>query len=122
MDTLVDNAISDPEPVYLRSGIAQFEVAAGHAVPPTPPVPAAIPLVSDHVIVGVTTTDNESNAVELPSDAPVGALVEIFTVTEANVVTVVAPDGETIEGSGSSASGQIGVWRKVTSTVWRKYA
>lgn len=121
MSTLVLDATGTPEPVYLRSGIAQIEMAAGTAPQGQTPTPAIIPLITDHMVVAVVADENKANAVELPTDAPIGALVEAFTLSNIVGVTVSAPTGETVIGN-TGLTGAVVVFRKTSATVWRSQA
>jgi hypothetical protein len=100
----------------LRSSVVVVDVAAAHhsTIPPTG---TPIPFPSDHVVAVVSTTNNEFNAVELPEDAPLGAVVEVYPGIDG--VRVHSPTGENINGvSFHDVSDGNVMFRKVTATRW----
>lgn len=118
MPTLVIDPLGTPEPLFLRSGIAQVDVAAAHH-PSVTPTPAPIPLVSDHMIVIVSATENELNTIELPENASIGVLVEVY-LPHNRTVDIYPASGDNIDGVGV-ASGRTTPWfRKTTATTWRR--
>lgn len=115
MTTVVDPT-GTPAPVYNKSGTTIVSVEAGHAPPPSgPPVPEPIPHQSERTISVVDLTNNEENAVELPSGADVGDVVEVYHSGE-TLLQVMAPSGETID----TTSGAL--FRKTDATTWRRIA
>lgn len=105
-------------PLFPRSGVVLVTLAA--AASNTSPAPIDGPC--GHVIAVISTTDDTDNAVRLPEDMEIGALVEVFTATYGKGANVHAPTGETISSASSySFGGMDGVaFRKISATAWRR--
>jgi hypothetical protein len=119
MSTVVIDPTGAPVPLFLRSGIAVVDVAAAHDVADgNYPTGTSIPLPTDHVIARVTTTPGEDNAVELPSAADVGVLVELYDI-DMSGFQVQAPSGDNIDGA-SFFTNSVGnrVFRKISAVRW----
>ena len=119
MTTIVDPA-GTPTIVYNRSGTTIYELA----VPVVDPVvPVSVERYSETTVVIIDTEEGFPRpAVELPDDAEIGDVVEIYVkddVSNSETVDIVAPAGETFVASNVSANRLIGrIFRKISATRW----
>lgn len=112
MTTVVDPG-GTPVLVYNRSGTTIVEVVGGST--PTP-----IPHVSCWTVALVTNTVG-NDKVELPSNAEIGDVVEVYPIAGGPDGEVALPSGDSFftYGGSSSLPPEAGViFRKVTSTKW----
>jgi hypothetical protein len=115
--TVVDPTGS-PSPIYNRSGTTVVNMAAGHATSGTPQSFATvIPVSSGHTIAIVTLTNNEQNAVSLPS-GEVGDVVEVYLASAVTTLIVVSPSGQSIVPTSTPSLSNGAIFRKVSSAVW----
>ena len=119
MTTVIDPA-GTPIVVYSRSGKTIYDLE----VPVVDPVvPVAIARYSETTVVIIDTEEgNPRPSVELPADAEIGDVVEIYVkddVSNTDTVTIVPPAGETFVATDITANRLVWrIFRKLTATRW----